>query len=262
MPASLGIFLWLVFGIAALLLVVAWIYGDEARIARRFVLRFFLTIALPVVAMLGVPLFLVAVFLDLDPRLWQALIAGLVISTGWLTAAIFTEQGKTRLKAERLRDYHKAIYAEIGTSVSALWDEGNSDTYVETILNRMEAEPDFVPFIPREKHDHIYDAIVQEIDVLPRLTIDPIVAYYSQIKSISALADDMRDVRYQDLAPDRRVLVYRDYADMRNQAFAYGQYALRLITAFSDGGSAAAEDVRRQFSIPGGDRNGPSQGSE
>ena len=62
MPASLGIFFWLVFGIAALLLAVAWVYGDEARIARRFVLRFFLTIALPVVAMLGVPLFLVAVF--------------------------------------------------------------------------------------------------------------------------------------------------------------------------------------------------------
>jgi hypothetical protein len=238
-----------------------WFYGEEGRIARSIVFRFFLTIALPVAVLLGIPLVAVALVFDLDARLWQAAIAGLVIATGWLTTAIFMEQGKVRVKAERLRDYHKAIYAEIGTSIDALWDEGQSDSYIASILERMKKDSKFVPFIPREEHDHIYNAIVGEIDVLPRQTIDVVVAYYSQIKAIAALAEDMRGDQFQKLSQDRRILMYQDYSGMRRQAFAYGQHALRLITAYSIGGEAAVKTAETSVSIRDEGQNGLSQGS-
>jgi hypothetical protein len=255
----------LLYGAMALLICLlagsVWFYGDEGRIARSVVFRFFLTIALPVALVLGVPLVIIALAFDADVRLWQAAIAGLVIATGWLTTAIFTEQGKVRHKAERLRDYHKAIYAEIGNSVDALWNEGKSQEHVDAMVVRMEAEPDFVPFIPREQHDHIYDAVVQEIDVLPRQTIDAIVAYYGQIKAIGALANDMRGAGFAALGPDRRVLMYRDYGEMRKQAFAFGQYALQLILAYSNGGADAADAVIKRVSSRVADPSDLSQGS-
>ncbi|MGB7242349.1 MAG: hypothetical protein WBC93_09725 [Sulfitobacter sp.] len=253
--------IWIFLGAAAVLLCASLYYGDEARIARGIIARFFLTIAVPVAFLLGLPLLILSLFSQLDPRLWQALIDGLVIATGWLTTAIFTEQGKARLKAERMRDYHKAIYAEIGNTLASLWDEGKSEAYVAATLKKMQKDPDFVPFIPREQHDHIYNAIVQEIDVLPRHTINAIVAYYSLIKSITALADDMRGQGFRNLTQDRRILMYSDYSDMRKQAFAYGQNALTLILAFASGGPKGAETAARAISNPAVDRSDPSQGS-
>lgn len=237
-------------------------YGDEARVARGVIFQFFLTIALPVGILLGVPLAGMALLTELDPRLWQALIAGLVIATGWLTTAIFAELGKTRLKAERLRDYHKAIYAEIGNTLASLWDEGRSEGYVAQTIAQMEADPEFVPFIPREQHDHIYDAIITEIDVLPRQTIDAIVAYYSLIKSIAALAEDMRGEGFRQLPQARRITMYRDYSEMRRQAFDFGQYALALILAFAAGGAEATKPVQARFNSPDAGPSGRSPGSE
>jgi hypothetical protein len=122
----------------------------------------------------------------------------------------------------------------------------------------MEKEADYVPFIPREHHDHVYDAVITEIDVLPRQTIDAIVAYYSLIKSVSALADDMRGETFKTLDPPRRTAMYSDYVGMRKQAYLFGKYALRLIKAYSDGGARAAQQI---ISSQGADLSATSQGS-
>ena len=223
---------------AALALGVAFYWGSEAASARRVIVPFLFRIVLPVAILLGAPLVVVSQVVDLNDRLWQALIAGLVIATGWLTSALFTELGKARGRAERLRDYHKAIYAEIGNTLQSLMDGGAAG---QDVLTRMEADSSFEPFIPKEQHSHIYDAIVAEIDILPRQTIDVVVAYYSLIKSISALSEDMRGDAFKALEPERRRVVYADYTQMREQAFRFGQYALGAIKAYSDGGAAAAE---------------------
>lgn len=257
MTAPGDLWIWLLGGGAALsfLLTLIW---PAARTAARVIGQFFATIALPVVVVLGGILALLLPLLpSIDPRLGQALIAGMVIAIGWLTTAIFAELTRTRDRAGRLRDYHKALYAEIGNSLSSLLDDGQSDAYTNQILEKMEEDDDFVPFIPREQHDHVYDAIIAEIDVLPRQTIDAIVAYYSQIKAIGALADDMRGETFKTLPQRRRMNIYADYVAMRRQAFQFGQYALRLIKAYSDGGAAAAEAISSRV----GARSGRSQGS-
>ena len=257
---------------AAAVLGIAFVVSEDAPVARRIFFQFVFTIALPLAVILGGPLVLFAAQIDLDGRIWAAIVAGIVIATGWLTTAIFSELGKSRGKAERLRDYHKAIYAEIGNTLAAYYGEGRADEFAEEIVARMQAEPQFIPFIPRESHDRVFAALVGEIEVLPRQTIDAIVAYYSLVKSIGALADDMRGEGFRQLAPERRIAIYSDYAEMRRQAFAFGQYALALIKAFSEGGARAAVQVQEAaragrlqgspgVSSPGGDRSGPSRGS-
>jgi hypothetical protein len=241
---------------ALVVLAVAFTAGREAQTARRVILPFLFRIALPVAVILGVPLVLLSQFVDLNDRLWQALIAGLVIATGWLTSALFAELGKARARAERLRDYHKAIYAEIGNTLHALYAGEDAG---EEVLTRMMEDLDFVPFVPKEDHSHIYEAIVTEIDVLPRQTIDAIVAYYSLIKSVAALAEDMRGETYKSLTPERRMAIYADYTDLRKEAFMFGQYALGVIKAFSDGGADAAE---AWISSQAAGRSAMSPGSE
>jgi len=258
MPAAVPAFPWILLGgaVACALLLALW---KEARTAARFIAQFFLTIGLPVVVVAGACVWLLLPLMgDLDPRIGQALIAGLVIAVGWLTTAIFAELAKARARAERLRDYHKAIYAEIGNTLESLWESGESDIYVEALIERMQADEAYVPFIPREQHDHVYDAVITEIDVLPRQTIDAIVAYYSLIKSLAALAEDMRGETFKTLEKDRRIAMYSDYVSMRKQAFLFGKYALKLIRAFSDGGAKAAQRV---INSPDAGQSAMSQGS-
>lgn len=254
---------WLILAIGAgAILMVAFVAMDEAAVARRVFGQFVFTIALPLVVLLGLPLVVLGVYVDLAVPIWQALIAGLVIAAGWLTTAIFHELGKARGRAERLRDYHKALYAEIGNALATLWDGGRSDGYGADTIRRMREDPDYVPFVPREHNDHIFDAILNQIDVLPRQTIDAVVSYYSLIKGISALADDMRGEGFKTLPQERRILVYSDYLEMRKQAFATGQFALKLILAYADGGAEAAERAKRAFSSRAAARSVPLPGSE
>lgn len=236
-------FPWLIVG-GAVICAITLISWKEARTAGRIILQFFVTIGLPVVVVLGALIWLALPSLGgLDPRVSQALIAGLVIAVGWLTTAIFAELGKARARAEKLRDYHKAIYAEIGNTLESLWESDESDRYAEALTKRMEDDEKYVPFIPKELHDHVYNAVIAEIDVLPRQTIDAIVAYYSLIKSLAALADDMRGKTFKTLSADRRIAIYADYVGMRKQAFLFGKYALKLIGAYSLGGAPAAQRI-------------------
>jgi len=255
-----GLIVLTVLAVGAILL--ALFAGRDARISRHVIVRFVFRIVVPFVCVLGLPLVFIGQFIEMDARVWQALIAGVVIAAGWLTSAVFAEIGKSRYKDERLRDYHKALYAEIGNALRAMWDEGRSENITNSIVEKMEANPEFVPFIPREHHDHVFNALLDEIEVLPRQTIDAIVAYYSLIKSIDALSDDMRGDRFASLEQSRRIAIYNDYSAMRNQAFALGQHALRLIKAYSEGGAGAAERISDEINNPAAGQSDRSKGSE
>lgn len=254
---------WLLVVLVALaILTVSFVASRDAAVSRKVFARFLLNIALPLLVVGGVPLVLLYLTVDLEERIWQAIIAGAVIAGGWLTTAMFSEFNRAEAKAERMRDYHKAIYAEIGNALYTLWDEGASESYAASIIERMRDDADFIPFIPRESHDHIYDAILDDIEVLPRQTIDAIVAYYGLAKSIAALADDMRGDRFRELPAERRIMLYEDFTAMRKQAFNFGQYALALIIAFSNGGASAADAEAARINSQDADRSGPSRESE
>ena len=194
--APLAPYQWLlIVAVSTVVLLGAFRMALDAPMIRQLFKQFFLLVFLPLLVLLGLPLLVVGVLVDLDERVWQALIAGLVIVAGWLSTAIFGQIDRTRARAERLRDVHKALFAEIRFALSAIDGDGEGVRWGAELLRRMEADEGFVPFVPRERHDQIFDSVIGQIDVLPRQTIDPIVAYYGQIKAVSQMAEDMRGER-------------------------------------------------------------------
>lgn len=198
-----------------------------------------------------------------DPGIRQALIAGGVVALGWWVNGAAARAEARRLRAERLRDMHKALFAEIRDVCAAYWLEGRADDHAARIVARMEADPAFVPFIPREAHGLIFREMIPQIDVLPRQTIDWIVSFYAVVRSIEALADDMRGARFPTLEQARRIAVYRDYIGMRRRAFDLGQTALKLVALYAEpGGPAKVDRLAARISSPEPDRSGPaSRGS-
>ncbi|MGC1503013.1 MAG: hypothetical protein WA782_02625 [Sulfitobacter sp.] len=198
---------------------------------------------------------------SVDARIWQAVIAGAFVSAGWVFNGWQNRRDAARLRAERLRDVHRALYAEIGTTVANLIGPQTLAAQGKEMIVLMRENPAFVPFIPREHGDHIFDAVIPEIHILPRRTIDPIVAYYSQIKTLAAHSEDMRGKGFTAMAQSRRIAMYEDYIAMKQQLVDFGLFATAMIKAYADGGDAAADRVSAQFNNPDAGRSGRSQGS-
>ena len=186
-------------------------------------------------------------YFGIDTRIWQAVIAGGVVALGWLVAGWQTRREAARLRAEALRDAHKALFAEIRNACADFWADGEADAHAASVMARMEADPGLVPFVPREVHDRVYGELLPRIDVLPRQTIDGIVAFYALVASIAALVEDMRGDRFPTLETERRIAIYRTYVGMRQRAFSVGQNAMKLIDAYSRGGPAEAERMMRRL---------------
>ena len=253
---------WVLLSVLALgILVVAFTIGPEAAVAKRVFAQFFITIAFPLFVIMGGLLVLIGLYTDLPVPVMQAIVAGFVVASGWVTTAIFSELTRLRGRAEKLRDYHKAIIAEIGNTLEAFRAEMRAGDYQFTI-DRMQNDPSYVPMIPQEHRDHIYNSIVEQIDVLPRDTIDAIVAYYTLMKSIRALAGDTRSEMFTALPQERRVAMYSDYVKMREQAYEFGRYTVKLIKAYSESGRAGADAFKRSFNTRDADQSGLLQGSE
>tara|TARA_R110000850_G_scaffold52179_2_gene126370 strand:- start:231 stop:1031 length:801 start_codon:yes stop_codon:yes gene_type:complete len=232
--------------------------GRGAGPSRRVILSFLIRVFLPIAILLGLPLVLLGQVVALEERLWQALIAGLVIATGWLATAIFAEIERAARKAERTRDFHKALYAEVLNTREALWGKGQAEDQGQALLERMEHDPTFTPFIPREQHDRVFTAQLEHIDVLPRQTIDVVVAFYSQVAAIAALVEDMRGERFQQLDQPRRIAMVEDYLELRHRTFVMGRNLLLTINAYAEGGAAKAEALSKQINNPVVDRTGPA----
>ena len=254
---------WIWAGGAALgALLVGLAYRRDLPVAFRVLGQFLFLIALPLGLVFGGGLWLFASVVSVDESVWPALVAGTVIATGWLTTSVFAELERRRAKDERLRDYHKALYAEIGSALEVMYADGRAEEFAEDIVVRMKADETFIPFIPRESHDRIFAAIEDEIEILPRQTIDTVISFYKVMGSMGSLADDMRGRAYRELEQDRRISVYIDYFEHRKRAFALGQYALGLIKAYADKGAAGAEAHARRFNTPDAGLSLPSEGSE
>ncbi|WP_308915272.1 hypothetical protein [Jannaschia sp. LMIT008] len=183
----------------------------------------------------------------LDARVLQALIAGTVVALGWVFNGRQNRRQAENLRAERLRDAHRALFAEIRNACSDFWANGEADQLDEQLLAKLDADPDFTPFFPREVHDRVFQALLPQIDILPRQTIDAIVAFYATVGSIAALVEDMRGEQFATLDVERRKAVYRSYHEMRRRAFAIGQRAMKLIDAYADGGPDAARRLLQRM---------------
>lgn len=169
-----------------------------------------------------------------SPQAQQAIIAGLFVAIGWWVVAFQNRKRAADLRAERVRDVQRALFAEIRAYLAVLRRDDVA-AYGAGIVERILTEPAFFPFIPTERNDAIFRAIVGEIHVLPRDTVDPVVLYYSQLNAISAMIEDLRGLDVASIGPKRAAGMYRDYISMKVEAIEMGDNALEAIRANIDG---------------------------
>jgi len=178
----------------------------------------------------------------LSPQAQQAIIAGLFIAVGWWVVHWQGRRRDAANRAERVRDVQRALFAEIRAYVSALRRE-DLEAYGAEIANRIETQPGYFPTIPTEANDAIFRAIIGDIHILPRDTIDPLVLYYSQLNAIGAAISDLRALDPAKLGPERAAAMYRDYIAFKREAAALGEQAMIAIAANEDG-------TKRRINIP------------
>ena len=195
----------------------------------------------------------------LDPRIWQAVVAGAFVALGWVVNGARERRAARALRAERLRDLHRALFAEIGVQVTNLGSEARIRADAAPLLERMEADEAFVPFIPRERGDAVFRSALEDLSILPRVTIDPIVAYHAQLAALGALTDDMRGAAFRRLAADRRRAIYLDYVEMKVQAFRFGRIATHLIYVYAQDGKDVAEQKAAALKVIDPPVSGPLQ---
>lgn len=170
----------------------------------------------------------------LSPQVAQAVIAGLFLAIGWWVNGWQNRRRDAALRAERVRDVQRALFAEIRAYLAVLRRDDVA-VYGAGLAERIESESGYFPVVPTEHNDAIFRAIVSDIHVLPRDTVDPVVLYYSQLNAISAMIADLRALDVSRIGAQRAAAMYRDYISMKVEALALGDAALQSIRDNMDG---------------------------
>ncbi len=183
-----------------------------------------------------------------------AAISALVTAFGWYVAHNRERARDAALRRERVVDMQKALRAEISNYALQL-REAKLSEHLDGMRRAMQADPAFVPLVPREAHDALFRALIGEIHLLPTEAVEPVVRYYSQISGVAALADDLRSPLYRRLAPERRVTIYEHFIEMKAQALTYASQAERALAE----GAARAAVADPWLSSRAGARGGPAR---
>ena len=170
----------------------------------------------------------------LAPQAQSAMIAGLFLAAGWWVVAWQNRRREIKQRAERVRDVQRAIFAEMRAYLAVLERDSIAE-YGARIAERIEAEPGYFPVIPTEDNDAIFRAIVGELHVLPRDTVDPVVLYYSQLNAIRAMIADLRSLDLDRIGATRAAAMYRDYISLKLGAVELGTAAMTAIKSNMDG---------------------------
>ena len=167
-----------------------------------------------------------------DPRLGAALVGALVVALGWFVSS-YRERGRDRRRRqERSIDVQTALAAEIQHYVDILGNpEFDLKSGWENVVRRMEADDKYVPLIPSERNDTMFQSILPDVQILPEQIIRPVVRYYNQVFAIEAIIEDLRSEQFlsENTPQQQRIELYTDYISLKLEALRLGQNACDVI---------------------------------
>ena len=152
---------------------------------------------------------------------------------GWLYGDWRKREEERRQRRAKLLDIEKALRAEIAAHLHQLRQFDLEEDRRQTcalILTGGDGKGRFVPMLPRQRHDTIFQAMVADIHLLSTHTVRPVTLYYNQIVMIAEMAETIRSVAYADLKAARREAIYSDFVSMRVTALAMGEEAQAALT--------------------------------
>ncbi|MFP7571600.1 hypothetical protein [Marivita sp. S2033] len=186
-----------------------------------------------------------------DPRLGAALVGATVVALGWLVAG-YRERGRDRRRRqERSVDVQTALVAEIQHYVDILGNPAfDLDQAWNDMVAQMDADEHYVPLIPSERNDTMFQSILADVQILPEPVIRPVVRYYNQVFAIEAMIEDLRSDHFRATTTPQiqRIRMYTDYISMKKEALTLGKDACRVLGESLNG---------EQVSSPGAARSDP-----
>lgn len=95
-------------------------------------------------------------------------------------------------------------------------------------------DDDYVPFVPLEKNDIVYGTVLNDIQILPRPVIGPIVNFYNQTKTMNLLQEDMQKQGFANLPAGRKKALLKDYLNIQLLAYRLARIAIDELERQSD----------------------------
>lgn len=168
----------------------------------------------------------------MNERIIAALIGAAVVALGWLINQRRDISQSQRRRRERVVDIQKAIRAEIKALVEAPQNQDLAGSLERGLARFDEETPDdpYLPFIPHEKHDTVFQALVSDIHLLPTETVEPVILYYNQTVAIGMMAHDLRTDMFAELDGPRRKKMLQRYMEMKIEAMRMGRIAIEALT--------------------------------
>ena len=166
----------------------------------------------------------------IGPVIIAAAIAGLVNVLGWFVSSWRDRTAEDRRRQEKQNDICTALLAEIAHYRDGL-EYFDLDSLWEGVVGEMEADETYLPFIPSERNDTIFRAIVSNIHILPEAVIMSVARYYNQIFAVEAIIEDMRSADMKSEGQEKRISIYTDYISLKKQSLADGMAAIEALEA-------------------------------
>lgn len=163
--------------------------------------------------------------------LLAAAFSAMVAVSLWLGNKSYERRRADALRQEKTEDLMRALLAEIEAYVHQLTSV-DLDAHEAMMVNQMEAahpSGPFIPIVPRESHDTVYKAFLEEIHLLPGPVVNAVVRYYNQVAAIANLASDMSTDRFASISGDRMAGMYRYFVMMKKAAREMGESARKAL---------------------------------
>ena len=183
----------------------------------------------------------------IGPVIIAAAIAAMVNVLGWFVGSWRDRRADDRRRQEKQNDMATALLAEITHYRDALAFFDLDDVW-DRVNAKMAEDASYIPFIPSERNDTIFKAVLSEIHILPEPVIQPITRYYNQVFAIDAIIEDLRSDAIKSAPQKLRQAVYTDYISLKKQAYEDGNSAISALAAHLSvpgTGAALAKDGAR-----------------
>lgn len=174
-------------------------------------------------------------FMLLNERVQQALIAAIVIATGWMVAFAVREVRHELDRQDLVRDVLEALRSEI-------WDYFQKAALVDlrvacrtTCRAIMRADPTqpYKPFIPKVSEPVVFQSVGEGLQAIPSDLMGRVVSFYSQLSDERAYTEDLQRDSLVELQPQkRRARIYQTHFEIRHTAKIYAARALVEIDAY------------------------------
>ena len=187
-------------------------------------------VVLPLLLLALIPIFAVFAYIGSDVRLWQGLLAGLVVVLGWLSTFLFQEERVAQDRRAKEIDLLLALHAEIGNYLAKFQEDNYAERLKE--FEKLKSNRKKLPlnFIPTQADMVVFPAMLGQMTVVNDVALHWVVQFYTQVTDISALSNDLRQEKFAT-ANTRRFKVEKlmNLVEMQQTAITLGRIALEAI---------------------------------